>query len=116
MKAAFETAEADAWTIASGASTSIPVPVAPAVPTVFTVAVSSVVPVPMLILRPGAKLMFAPVTPATLMFVAPTADAALSDVAIGGMYGPPPEEKANLVRPFRSIAGEPRERLWMCGA
>ncbi len=85
LNAALETVEEVACGNASGAVRVTPVPPAPAVPTLSTIAGSSVVPVPMLILRPGARLTFAPVTAATLMFVAPTTEAADMVVAIGRM-------------------------------
>ena len=66
----------EACAFVSPAVSVSPVPVAPRVPTVAIVAVSSRAPVSMVICSPGVKLATSP----TLMLVAPAAAAADSDV------------------------------------
>jgi hypothetical protein len=80
-----ETADALACANVSGAVRSTRVPVASAVPTACTVAVSRDAPVPMLTFTPGARFTLVPLTAVTLMFVSPTADAAASVVETGGI-------------------------------
>ena len=85
---------------ASADTSVMPVPAAPAVPTVEIVTRSAVPPEPIVIVWPAAR----PVTAATLMLVAPSAAAAASVVEM-----PPGTAAASVVEPIsRSTVSRPK--------